>query len=619
MPPFLSPATASLDDNLDSRGRTSRSLAVSDSSHQLGGIILESSHSSSRGSRSFRHGAVGGGGGVGEIPHLLSGSSSGNSGDSLTMGEHCALVNEALAARTSDLLRAYRSKLGAEAALLQKDFYFASSAERLELQRLIEGYHSKLSSISNQFSTLSSTRSRIHKLRLHNASLRLFNLDAARNYDASLSDMRFEVDLLAQQVHKSPLDQLAGLENAIACKENERRSLEKEVAQAKIDVTAQRPRLEQALAESLQHKATLQSQLESFERGKEEDYSRQRSEIAALQERIQNQVATNLSLQSAVEKKRKANALLHTALESTRSSLDSARAAYENEVSSGVRALESLQTDLRSKTAAFNRQFLLVQTGTEICSALDARVRIDLICRSCMQLLDDPQVMWPCGHTLCRKCVLVLDAGSPELLTLPSGTPAGSLVCTECSYNFHNPLPMSGENSDGEEEAEDSVVLGGGRRRSSMHTGGGHNGSSSISSSLQHQSGSSSGSGGEDVQFPNPYFDSPPHFHGVFYAAPNKLLARMVAGYKSSVGKLQTMMPHFEQLSQSVDVFARYGTQTHQANQQAAAAAGADGNTRLKQLLAEAERRVDRGEMQQQQQQQQQRAPSSDPKQRESK
>jgi hypothetical protein len=480
--------------------------------------------------------------------------------------------------------------------LLAEDFYFAASSERRELQNLIEGYRTKLEQVSAQFNSLGFTRARTHKLRLANASLRLFNLDAARNYDASLSDMRLEVKLLAEQVSgTSQAAQVAGLESAIAAKESERRQLESEVSQAKTDVAEQRPRLEAALKSALEQKESLSNQLRSFEQRKEQDYAAQRRDIAALQERIGAQVLTNTSLQGQVDKRKRSNAALQAALQETRASLEAARKAYDAEVGAGLAALEGLQSDLRLKSRGFLQQFLQLQTSTEICANIDARVGMDLLCRTCMQLLEDPVILWPCGHTLCRKCVGTTETLGALVPPLPPGAPQG-LVCTECAHNFHNPPAVDEDDDDDiddDDEEADAQSIGGRssvRRQHRLRRRRGATGNNN----------GEGGGGAEDVSFPNPYIDPPPNFRGVFYAARNVLLDRLLGAYKAASKQLANMLPRFEQMSLSVDVFARYNAQQQQQQQQqdgVGISSSGRNDSHLHKLLSEAERRVDRGEL----------------------
>jgi len=597
LPPFLSPATAA--QPRGASGSTSTHLTTTTGGRQaLGGRILE-------GSASHSH----------RWTHVTSGSGQVLSNDdvpgaeqeSLTMGEHCALVNEALAHKTSELLRAYRSKLGREAALLAEDFYFAASAERAELTSLIDGYHAKLSSLSTQFESLASTRARVHKLRLSNASLRLLNLDAARNYDARLGDMRLEVALLSEEVHATPGQQVTGLEKAIAAKETERRQLEREVAQAQADVAEQRPRLEAALAAALEQKASLSEQLRSFEARKAQDYASQREEIAALQDRIGKQVLANTGLQAQLDKRKRSNAALQAALDETRRSLDAARGAYDAEVGSGLRALDALHADLQSKSQAFLAQFLAVQAATELCAALDQRVKVDLLCRTCMQLLEDPVILWPCGHTLCRRCVSTTDSlaaaaneaaakGAAPLPPLPNWDGAQGLVCTECAYNFQHPLAAGrgddDDEDDGEDEDDEDEDMGGrgsvaSSSRPSRRRRPGAGGAAASQSALT-----------DDPSFPNPFFDPPPHFKGVFHCVPNMALTKVLQAYGAAQATLGNMLPRFTRIAQAKEAMARF-----EAARRAAAtmSSGGDGmaapGSHLEQLLSEAEQRVDRGEM----------------------
>ena len=544
LPPFLAPDTAQrLEqasrqarlESMHTRAPASGSVGGSalSSFPTMGGFVVDGSlsdrwrHTKPSGSASFRaaHGAAFAAAGLG---------AQGEGGpESISMADHIRLVNEALSAKTGELLAIYRSKLAREAAHLDSDYYFSSSAARQDLQRVISTYHSKLSEISSQFDSLSSQRQRIHKLKLANASLRVFNLDMARNFDAELTDMKLEVEIMSEQnqammaaanaeggasgttdgerpstasgspsLPAHPLSQIALLERHIASKDLERRGLEKSLAATRREIEDHKPKLEAALASSLEHTQELSSKLEKFAAAKEEDFTAQRSQIKELQASVAHRIQSNTALQIQVESLRKRGVVLAQKQAATEAQLAAARASYDAEVNKGVSALHALQSELTTKSQSLSSQFRLIQDATELLAGIDDHLRVDLVCRACLNVLRDPRILWPCGHTICEGCILREESVDPV-----TGERDVRLTCAECKSAFDHPSHTSG---------------GGGGR-----SGNGHARSGSTTSI------STTATDDEGHLFPNPFFDPPPNWNGRFYAAQNKVVEKILAAQTS--------------------------------------------------------------------------------------
>jgi hypothetical protein len=163
-------------------------------------------------------------------------------------------------------------------------------------------------------------------------------------------------------------------------------------------------------------------------------------------------------------------------------------------------------------------------------------------------------VLWPCGHTLCEECVTRAPAESVHAYgsggdggggnglggaaAAAGGVTPGALVtiCTECRYNFDHPVTRDDDDetsgNDGMNNSNNSHGRGGSAAGARRSAASGAASTFAASVSLR-----SSSLDGDDVSFPNPFFDPPANFHGAFYAAPNVLMAKLVDAYEYEHGR----------------------------------------------------------------------------------
>lgn len=119
---------------------------------------------------------------------------------------------------------------------------------------------------------------------------------------------------------------------------------------------------------------------------------------------------------------------LHMKLQNKQHELMAAQQYYNDTVQQCNTSNKALQVELVDTAKSIESELCRsIQLQLAECNtSLTDRLRTDLICLQCYELLSQPVLLQPCHHTLCKKCV------QPYRIDLTSNT----CICNECKTQY---------------------------------------------------------------------------------------------------------------------------------------------------------------------------------------
>ena len=165
-----------------------------------------------------------------------------------------------------------------------------------------------------------------------------------------------------------------------AMSEEEREEmLEKERKRAKDAADKERKKVEAAAAEEIQKAVAKAANLAK--------------ELTALRDKLDEVSRESVSVAKKLEREKEAHA-------ATADALTKLEHAWERELDKRER-LAVLEVQVKAATSQITRALGRIRTFLK---KTDEHLSVDLCCVNCTRPLDDPQVLVPCGHSICRSC-----------------------------------------------------------------------------------------------------------------------------------------------------------------------------------------------------------------------
>jgi len=423
------------------------------------------------------------------------------------------------------------------------------------------------------------------------ASLKQVNLELSRRDDLELDEMRDELERLRQEALCNdptidPQTQRQIMLDAIKAKRQHRRLLREELKHLRHELRKLRPIVERELRTSLEAHASLAADIDarrtSSTLSPEEmnTVKRQREEVLQLRRSVGEQLKTNVGLEMEFDTQRNRSVAVRADRIRTIKRLQLLRTTNAVRTRDGERMVQQMRAELTNKNQlARNRyqQLLHLAQGVEK-KQISSRRRHEVSCRACGEVYEKPAILWPCGHTVCQHCVLIMRDGRASMISdhqhfsrsesthssrptsapsLPSSS-SSYFVCPLCQSSFDRMRSVTGDRS----HPSYSRPTTANRIRMSARRYGSHHHHDAINASDgdddDADGAGDSASVSASASLPNPLLDPPPSFAGRFLLTPNPLIQRHMDAYWSCASRFDTARSLLSSLSQSLDEVDQY-------------------------------------------------------------
>jgi len=307
------------------------------------------------------------------------------------------IVNNAVDERTDVLTRIFQERLARQLASLQAIREAERLAHEKELKQLKQTFEDRLTEAVEKVRAVHATNrdavsilAKNKKLKQEVAQLKhalVGAQNAQRDAEARERQRMEEGAAVVQQLMNQLQEKEALLAaGAGAMSEEEREEmLERERQRAQQAMDKEKRRIEAAAAEEMQK---MQAKCKGLE-----------TQLANLKDKAEESIRTAKSATRHLEREKEAHKVTAEALatlEKTREE-EAWKLAQLKELDGRVgKATEQIQQSL-----THIRKFL---------AETEEHLKVDLCCLSCLNPLLDPQVLVPCGHSICRTCSQGLDA-----------------------------------------------------------------------------------------------------------------------------------------------------------------------------------------------------------------
>jgi DNA repair exonuclease SbcCD ATPase subunit len=308
-------------------------------------------------------------------------------------------VNEAVAERTTLLTRIFQEKLSQQSAALEGARETEARAHAAELRQLKTTFEERLTEAVEKVRAVHATNRDAVSILQANKRLRVEatkrkqELDRAVEAQHKAEERERARGEEAEAVVQQLMSQLQEKESLLAAgagamTEDEREQmLDKERARAQQAAAKERERIEAAMAEerskAMERMAALQEQITEMKHGLEE---------------MREKVASGTR---ALEKEKKA----HAKAEEVKERLE---VAWNAEAEKRAR-LAKLEVAVNAASSQIVTALTAIRNFLK---ATEQHLKVDLSCLNCLGPLDEPQVLVPCGHSICTRCSKALDAGA---------------------------------------------------------------------------------------------------------------------------------------------------------------------------------------------------------------
>ncbi len=311
-------------------------------------------------------------------------------------------VNEAVDERTAVLTKIFQERLARQLAALQGMRDAESRAHEKEVKQLKQAFEERLNEAVEKVRAVHATNrdavailAKNKKLRTEVAQLKhalVGAQNAQRDAEARerqrMEDGAAVVQQLMAQLQEKEALLAAG---AGAMTEEEREEMlerERQRAQAKMD--KEKKRIEAAAAEEMQKVTGRVKQLED--------------ELRGLQGSLDEATRTAKSATRKLEVEREA----HKETAEKLAQLEKVR----QEEAWKLEKLKALDVKV---TGAMRQIHAALGKIRGFLEETEEHLKVDLCCLCCLNPLLDPQVLVPCGHSVCRTCYQALDASTTAL------------------------------------------------------------------------------------------------------------------------------------------------------------------------------------------------------------
>lgn len=435
--------------------------------------------------------------------------------ESVTMSEHSALVGEAIDHKAEELHAVFWAKLQAETQKTRADASGKANRERQALQQVINNYQMKFEEIDHYFDEIKEAKRYIDALAKENAILRKLTMKATKIFQDKISQRQQQNVLVTKSVNSSSFEpdkdklgkQLQLLQEHAKAKDDEVAFLEEELARYQREAAEFRARMEErVLAEAARAEAAAMRVQQALQTAKAHQIEQEenKSQVMDIQAKYKRKADLNRQVQNEIAETNAQIEGLELEKLAMHEKMEEAEYCYIDEVDKALVAHDVLVKEMTAKARPFYDHFKIVEGDFTICAQIHEVLKIDIVCRQCLDVLKEPTLLWPCGHTLCDKCQDV------------------QRQCRECV---------------GQKEAADLEK----------------------SEELQFDNE------GHDKDTKNDYTNpltgdnkAPETFKGQFYREPNALMDLIMAAYNTALANLKDTILNFNQASHSFLTVSRF-------------------------------------------------------------
>lgn len=148
--------------------------------------------------------------------------------------------------------------------------------------------------------------------------------------------------------------------------------------------------------------------------------------MTTLIEQLQKKIADDeASVTRLTESEHHATAVLKKTLNDMKVSQEAASehiASLKSEVARLAGTLKRCRRSSMSRSLLFQAHLMQMERSVLLCNKIDEYLALHLTCRTCFNVFRKPQVLYPCGHTICETCIeSIKDVDS------------GRILCNDCS------------------------------------------------------------------------------------------------------------------------------------------------------------------------------------------
>ena len=311
------------------------------------------------------------------------------------------VLNEAVDERTAVLTRLFQERLARQMASLQGIRDAETRQHEKEIKALKQTFEDRLSEAVEKVRAVHATNrdagailAKNKKLRTEVAQLKhalMSAQNAQRDAEARERQRREDGEAVVQQLMQQLQEKEALLAaGAGAMSEEEREEmLERERQRAQAAMDREKKRIETATHEEMQK---LQAKLQNAE-----------DELTSTKDKLEEAGRTAKSASSQLEREKHAHQQTAERL-----------AALEKLREEEAWKLERLQELDVKVTAAMKQVHHALDNIRDFLEQTEEHHKVDLSCHCCFNPLLEPQVLVPCGHSICRTCCQALDAQVTE-------------------------------------------------------------------------------------------------------------------------------------------------------------------------------------------------------------